>query len=70
MDQQTSLFLVQKHFGGIVLSIEEGEAGCWIVVLKPGKFLVSEVATPEGNIRIKSVNFEEKEITVVVSDAD
>ena len=69
MDRQTSLSLVQKHFGGIVLSAEE-EAGRWVVVLKPGKFLVNEAATPEGNIRIRSVNFEQKEITVVVSDAD
>ena len=60
---------MQKHFGGIVLSAEE-EAGCWVVVLKPGKFIVNEVATPEGNIRIKSVNFEEKEITIAVSDAE
>ena len=69
MDRQASLSLVQKHFGGIVLSAEE-EAGRWVITLKPGKYLVSEAATPEGNIRIRSVNFEEKEITVVVSDAD
>lgn len=69
MDRQTSLSLVQKHFGGIVLSVEE-DADCWVVVLKPGKFIVNEVATPEGCIRIRSVNFEEKEITVIVSDAE
>ena len=69
MTRPQSLSLVQKHFGGIVLSAEE-EAGCWIVVLKPGKFIVNEAATPEGNIRIRSVNFEEKEITIAVSDAE
>lgn len=35
--------------------------------MKPGKYLMIETLTPKGDIRIWEIDFERKEVTVILS---
>ena len=68
MTEQRALELVKNRLGGDIISCDEDEPGkSWQITLKPGKYLVTETLTPDGDIWIWSVDFERKEVTVIVS---
>lgn len=68
MTEQRALELVKNFLGGDIISCDEDEPGkSWQITLKPGKYLVTETLAPDGDIRIWSVDFERKEVTVIVS---
>lgn len=68
MTEQQARELVKQRLGGDIISCDEDEPGkSWQITLKPGKYLVTETLTPDGDIRIWSVDFERKEVTVIVS---
>lgn len=68
MDKKQAIELVKQRLGGDIISCGEVEPGrSFQITVKPGKYLVTEALTPEGDIRIWSVDFERKEVTVIVS---
>ncbi len=68
MTEQKAIELVKERLGGDIISCDEDEPGkSWQITMKPGKYLVTETLTPDGDIRIWSVDFERKEVTVIVS---
>lgn len=68
MTEQQAREFVKQRLGGDIISCDEDEPGkSWQITLKPGKYLVTETLTPDGDIRIWSVDFERKEVTVIVS---
>lgn len=68
MTEQQARELVKQRLGGDIISCDEDEPRkSWQITIKPGKYLVTETLTPDGDIRIWSVDFERKEVTVIVS---
>lgn len=68
MTEQQARELVKQCLSGDIISCNEDEPGkSWQITLKPGKYLVTESLTPDGDVRIWSVDLVRKEVTVIVS---
>lgn len=68
MTKDKALELVKNRLGGVIIRCDEDDPGkSFQITVKPSKYLVTDTLTPEGDIRIWEVDFERKELTVIVS---
>ncbi|MBQ4183401.1 MAG: hypothetical protein II652_00430 [Bacteroidales bacterium] len=69
MTEQKARELVKNRLGGDIINCDEDQEGkSYQITVKPGKYLITESLSPDGDIRIWQVDFERKEVTVIVSD--
>lgn len=61
--------LVLSLYGGILSGVSRDDsAGGWVVRLRPGTYLVRESVADGHQVRLVGVNFETKEVVLVVPD--